>query len=124
MNLGTPEILPPVYPPMYCSSCGCEVDPAAWLCATCGRNVHEAGATTPTRPFAPATSKNNKPDRYIEARIFGTILVVGFWTLYEGLKWDWIPRNSPGHLYGWAVTTFWVAFLIILWADGFFERRR
>jgi hypothetical protein len=64
---------------MYCAECGCEVDPAAWQCATCGKQLHEPGAMTSTRPYTPTTSKKSKPDfllgEYLFAILLGVFLV-------------------------------------------------
>jgi hypothetical protein len=51
------------------------VEPAAWLCATCGRNLHEPDATTTTRFDEPTTSKNTKPDFVASAYLF--VLLAG-----------------------------------------------
>lgn len=69
-------------PPMYCAECGCEVDPAAWLCATCGKSLHEPDAMTLVCPVTPATSKSTKPDLIIGAKIFAIVGFVGFIILH------------------------------------------
>jgi len=66
---------PTAPPTLYCAECGCEVDPVAWLCATCGRNLHEPGAMSSVRPFATATTKRSKLDFITGEYLF--ILLVG-----------------------------------------------
>jgi hypothetical protein len=78
MSIGTPEILPPEQPTLYCTECGSDVYPTALLCATCGRNRHEPGATSSERLDAPATSKNFKPDFIIGEYLFAVLLGVVF----------------------------------------------
>jgi hypothetical protein len=70
--------------PVYCTECGCEVDPAAWLCATCGKNLHEPDAMTTTPLIAPVTSKRSKPDFIIGAEIFA-ILLIGLFLFLIGI---------------------------------------
>jgi hypothetical protein len=112
---GTPPIQPAPPPPVYCSGCGCEVDPIAWLCATCGNPLHQQGAMTSTRPYAPATSKNVKPDRIIGGELFAIFVVVGFFILHFGLREGFIPRDNPGHPFGSPLVVFWVVFFLFLW---------
>jgi hypothetical protein len=102
---------------VYCAECSCEVDPAAWLCATCGKNLHEPDATTSTRLLAPAASKNSKPDFMIGAEIFSILLIVVFSILHFGFRMDLIPAKNSGHLYGSLMVVYLVVLFIILWAD-------
>ena len=112
---GTSPIQPSAPPPVYCAECGCEVNPIAWLCATCGRNLHEPGAMTSIRPYAPVTSKNSKTDFMLGAEIFEILLVVGFMILYIGLRIGWIPAWNPGHPFGSPFIMYLIALGIILW---------
>lgn len=96
--------------PIYCAECGCEVDPTAWLCANCGKNLHEPDAMTSTRPYAPVTSKNSKPDFILGAEIFSILLIVVFYVLDIGLQMNLIPAKSPGH----PLSSFSVVFLVVI----------
>jgi hypothetical protein len=57
MPIALAPITPSAPPPVYCAECGCEVYPAAWLCANCGKNLHEPDAMTTVRPDGPVTSQ-------------------------------------------------------------------
>jgi hypothetical protein len=71
---------------------------------------------------SPATSERSEPFQSIGEEIFGTVLVVGFWSLYFGFKWQLLPASIyTRHLDSPLFVVFWVAFLIILWTDGFFD---
>jgi hypothetical protein len=115
MSLEEPEILPPEQPTLYCTECGSDVYPTALLCATCGRNLHEPGATTSERLDAPATSKNSKPDFMMGAEIFSILLIVGYFILYIGLRTHLIPAWIPGHPFGSPFVIFLIVVLIIFW---------
>jgi hypothetical protein len=117
MFWGTPPVQSSAPPPVYCAECGCQVDPAAWLCATCGKNLHEPGAATLERLDAPATSKNSKPDFMISAEIFAILLIVGFFILDIGLRTHLIPAWIPGHPFGSPFVIYLIVIFVILWAD-------
>jgi hypothetical protein len=115
MFWGTPPAQPSSPPPVYCAECGCEVNPVAWLCATCGKNLHEPGAMTSMRPFSPATSKNSKPDFMIGAEIFAVLLVVSYFILDIGLRTRLIPDRIPGHPFGSPMIVYLILLAVILW---------
>ena len=105
---------PSARPPVYCAECGCEVDPAAWLCATCGKSLHEPGAMTSTRLDAPATTKNTKRKVMIGAQIFTILIFVLFFILDAGLRMNWIPAEFPGHPFG-PKLVFLAVFIVFFW---------
>lgn len=71
------------------------------------------------------TTESTEPDPSLGEEIFGTVLVVGFWSLYEGLKWHMLPAVVYSkHLEGTLFAVLCAAFLIILWAWGIFDRRQ
>jgi hypothetical protein len=111
---------PSAPPPVYCTECGCEVDPAAWLCATCGKNLHEPDAMTTTCPYARATSKNSKPCRNIRERIFVILLIVALVVVYDAVIWHCHPRGDSRLPVELLFVLQSVALLFILWSDGFF----
>jgi hypothetical protein len=98
--------------PLFCAQCGFEADPAAWLCATCGKSLHEPGAMTSVCPGAPATSRRVRPTRAFAERIYPLLIVLGFFVVCEAA--------DPKHPVGWGL--FWAAvgFVVSFWADGFF----
>jgi hypothetical protein len=104
---------------MYCTECGCEVYPPAWLCANCGKALHEPGAMTSSRPYAPATSKNSKPDRIAGAEIFAALVVVLFFTLDFVLRDDWIPHGNRLQHFGLGFMSLLIilAFLWVVLSD-------
>jgi hypothetical protein len=65
---------------------------------------------TSARPYAPATSKNFKPDRFIGAKIFAVLVVVLFFVLDFASRGDWIPPLNRRQNFGLGV----VSLLIIL----------
>jgi hypothetical protein len=115
MPIALSPIQPSAPPPVYCAECGCEVDPIAWLCATCGMNLHEPGAMTSVRPYAPVTSKNSKTDFMLGAEIFSILSVVGFIILHIGLRSGLIPAWNPGHPIGSPAVVYLIGLSIILW---------
>jgi hypothetical protein len=110
MPISLAPIQPSAPPPVYCAECGCEVDPAAWLCATCGKPLHEPGAMTSTRLDAPATTKNTKRKAMVGAQIFSILIFL----LFFGLRMDWIPAEIPGHPLG-PKLLFLGVFVVFLW---------
>jgi hypothetical protein len=71
------------------------------------------------------TTESTEPDPSLGEEIFGTVLFAGFFSLYEGLKWHMLPAAVYAkHLEGTLSGVLVIAFLIILWADGIFDRRR
>jgi hypothetical protein len=121
MFLGTPPIQPSAPPPVYCAECGCEVDPAAWLCAICGRNLHEPDAMTPTRPFATATSKDKRRGKSAVERFFAVLLVVGFVVVFDAVQWQRLHSGNPGHSKASILIVNSIALLFWSWFDGFFH---
>jgi hypothetical protein len=115
MPIASAPIHPSAPAPVYCTECGCEVDPVAWLCATCGKNLHEPGAMSSTRPFAPVTTKNFKPDFILGAEIFAILFTVGFFILDFGLRSGLIRTWNPGHTLGSPAVVYFLALLLILW---------
>jgi hypothetical protein len=111
-----PPIEPSDPPPVYCTECGCEVDPAAWLCATCGKKLHEPDAMTSTPLITPVTSKKSKPDIIRGAQIFVILLIVVFFILDIGFRIHLIPAWIPGHPFGSPAAIYLVLLGIILWA--------
>jgi hypothetical protein len=47
----------------------------------------------------------------------------GFFILDIGLRENWIQAENPGHPFGTPSVVLLVAFLVILWAEGIFDRR-
>jgi hypothetical protein len=70
---------------------------------------------TSTRPYAPATSKNSKPDRIMGEGIFAFLIVIGFFVLHFGLREGWIPVENPGHPFGSPLVVYYVVFAVFLW---------
>jgi hypothetical protein len=99
----TPPIQPSAPPPVYCAECGCEVYPIAWLCATCGKNLHEPGAMTSMRPGAPAPSKKSDLAQSKGGKIFafveGTVCVIFALVLVRYLYSDELIKDDPNHRY-------------------------
>jgi hypothetical protein len=54
-------------------------------------------------------------------KIFGTGLVVIFFIVYVVLRWHLLPA-AYGHLESPLAIVFCIAFLIILWSGGIFDR--
>jgi hypothetical protein len=111
-------------PPVFCAECGCEVVPAAWLCATCGSSLHVPGAMISTRPYSVGPPQKSQPAHNLSGRIFGTAGTVGFWVLYVALRRNRLPTVHGKHLEGPLMGLWVVLLLIIFWADGIFDRRR
>ena len=88
---------------------------AASLCADCGKSLHDPGAITLTRPFAPATSRNSKQVRGTFEKLFPALLALAFVVVYEAA--------DPKHPLGWGLVLPAVAFLLYLWADGSLDKR-
>jgi hypothetical protein len=125
MSLEEPEILPPIPPSAYCAGCGSEVYVTALLCATCGRNLHEAGATTSERLDAPATSKNSKPDFIPGEYLFILLACIAFvilWLVSE-LHINSIKNLDifDGIAIGGLILVFAKGILLLL--DEYFDRR-
>jgi hypothetical protein len=125
MSLEEPEILPPVQPTLFCAECGSGVYPTALLCATCGRNLHEPGATSSERLDAPAISKNFKPDFIIGEYLFAVLLGVVFVILWLVSELHMISAKNldifDGIAFGGLILVF--ARGIILLLDVYFDRR-
>jgi hypothetical protein len=117
---GIPPIQPSSPPAVYCAECGCEVDPAAWLCATCGMNLHEQGAMSSMRPFATATSRDKEHGRSAAERIFAILLVVSFVIVFDAVTWQKRSAEHPGHSFISIMVVDSLALLFCLWGDGFF----
>ncbi|MGA3370740.1 MAG: hypothetical protein ABSC48_03155 [Terracidiphilus sp.] len=115
-----PPIQPSPSPPVYCTECGCEVYPPAWLCATCGKALHEPGAMTTSCPYARPTSKNSKPDRILGARIFAILVVVLFFILDIVKDSDWIPHGNSRQDFGLGVMSLLIviAFFWVVLSDN------
>jgi hypothetical protein len=118
----SPPIQPASPPPVFCAECGCEVDPAAWQCATCGRSLHVPDAMTSTRPYPIGPPQKSQPAYNLAGRIFGIAVFVGFWVLYEGTRWSHSPAIHAKHLEWPLRGLFVLLLLILLWADGIFDR--
>lgn len=70
------------------------------------------------------TTRHTEPDQSLGEEIFGIALIAFFWSLYDGLKWHLLPAKVYAkRLDGSLTVVFCVAFLIILWAGGIFDRR-
>jgi hypothetical protein len=119
MPISLAPIQPSSPPPPFCAECGGEVDPAAWLCAECGSSLHEPGATTSKRPYSSVSFKRSKPGRSICEVIFSTVLVAGFWFLYDALTWHLLPAKYTAEHEGALLVVLGVAFLVILWGEEF-----
>jgi len=120
MPIALAPIQPSGPPPVYCAECGCEVDPAAWLCATCGKNLHEPDAMTSTRPFAPATSKNFKPDRIIGEYIFAILVCMLLGILIIASEMHHHPRESIGLI---LLLVLYTASEFLFWLHEYLDRR-
>ena len=124
--------VPSVPPTMFCAHCGCEVDPAAWLCAICGMSLHEPGAMISTRPYARATSKNSRPDSTTDADVFDLLLLLCLCALWLALEIGLFPLGYEQSFFGYFISrnegpllaVLGVLFLVILWGMGVFDRRR
>ena len=79
------------------------------------------GAMTSTSPIVHGPRGKQIPAFSLGGKIFGALLVVGFFALREVLKWDLLPAGYK-HLEGPLTIVFIGAFLIILWAGGIFDR--
>jgi hypothetical protein len=122
MPIALSPIQPSSPPPMYCAECGCEVDPAAWLCATCGKSLHEPGAMTSECPFSPATSKNFKPDFIVAEYLLPLILGVALVIVYIASE---MRRHSPKGI-DWILFCIMVvggAAELIFWLGLYFDSR-
>jgi hypothetical protein len=117
---GTPPIQPSSPPAVYCAECGCEVDPVAWLCATCGRNLHEPEAMSSMRPFATATSKDKKHGRSLKERIFIVLLVATVAIVIDAVEWHRRFNGGHGHIPAWILILDSIGLLFTLWINGFF----
>ena len=142
MPIALTPIQPSARPPVYCTECGCEVDSAAWLCATCGKNLHEPDSMTPTRPFAPAASKNPKATETISDKIFGWVVgiacVIFALVIVRYLFADELIKNDRGRRYllhilpsglgGHPQVLRWVVLGVgvplLLWFCGVFKHRQ
>jgi hypothetical protein len=97
MLLGSPPIQPSPPPPVYCAECGCEVDPDAWLCASCGSKLHVPGALTSTSAhasaYAPAAQTNSIHTHSKARAVYRFFLYLGCFALYVALTWG---QDSPG----------------------------
>jgi hypothetical protein len=121
MFIASAPIMPSARSPIYCAECGCEVDPTAWLCANCGKNLHEPDAMTSTRPCAPVTSKNSKPDFITGAYLFLVLLGVAFVVPWSASKAHQLAANHFDGL------DFFLAILLgaealSLWLDFYFDQ--
>jgi hypothetical protein len=117
---GTPPIQPSSPPAVYCAECGCEVDPAAWLCATCGMNLHEPGAMSSTHPFATATSRDKEHGRSATERIFVILLVVAIAIVYDAVTWQRRSVQHSGYSFLSIVIADSIALFFCFWFEGVF----
>jgi uncharacterized membrane protein YvbJ len=122
MPISLAPIQPSAPPPVYCAECGCEVNPAAWLCATCGKNLHEPDATTSMRPYAPATSKNIKPDQIIGEYLFAILVCVLLIILLIASKMHRHPPESIDILL-LCIMVLYCAFEFLFWLHEYLDRR-
>jgi hypothetical protein len=76
---------------------------------------------TSTSPVVHGPPGKQIPAFSLGGKIFGTGLVVGFYTLYVVLRWHLLPAGYV-RLEGPFTIVLLVAFLIILWAGGIFDR--
>jgi hypothetical protein len=99
MFLGSPPIQPSAPPPVYCAECGCEIDPDAWLCASCGSKLHVPGALTSTSAYAHAVPTNSIHAHSKARAVYRFFLYLGCFAMYVALTWghdspDDDPRTS------------------------------
>ena len=120
MPIALSPIQPSAAPPVYCVECGCEVDPIAWLCATCGKNLHEPGAMTSTNPYAPVRSKDKKHCRSLKERIFIVLMVAAVAIVIDAVEWHRRLNGTHGHIPAWILIVDSLALLFTLWINGFF----
>jgi len=117
---------------MFCAHCGCEVAPAAVLCAICGMSLHEPGAMISEQPYARATSKNSKPDSTTDTDVFYLLLLLCLAGLWLALEIGLIPLGDQQSFFAYFISrnkgpllaVLGVLFLFILWGMGVFDRRR
>jgi hypothetical protein len=119
---GTPPIQPSPPPPVYCTECGCEVYPAAWLCATCGKPLHEPGAMTSCCPYARVTSKNSKPDFIVGEQMFAVLLGVVFAILWIASEMHKYPQKSIDWV-GFCILALAGGAELLFWLEVYFDRQ-
>jgi hypothetical protein len=111
MPIAHEPIRPSPATPMFCAECGCEVDPVAWQCATCGSALHEPDAMTSTSPYKSATTKNSQPAFMVGSEIFSILMIVGFVILHIGLRSQLIPEAYSRQL----IVVYWLILLGFIW---------
>jgi hypothetical protein len=121
MSIEEPKILQPEQPTLYCAECGSDVYPTATRCATCGKNLHEPGAMTSTRPYATATAKDKKRGRSLKERIFIVLMVAAVAIVIDAVEWQRRFHGTHGHLPTWILIVDIFVLLITLWFYGFFD---
>ena len=70
------------------------MDPIAWQCASCGSPLHVPDAMTSTSPIKHGPPGKQIPAFSLGGKIFGILLVVGFFTLNIVLKEHLLPAND------------------------------
>ncbi len=97
------------------------VSHAFFICITL---IIVTGEAVAWHSYNSLATKSSVPDQSLGEEIFGIALIAFFWSLYDGLKWHLLPAKVYAkRLDGSLTVVFCVAFLIILWAGGIFDRR-
>jgi hypothetical protein len=120
MPIALAPITPSGPPPVYCTECGCEVDPAAWLCANCGKNLHEPDATTSMPPAGAVTHQDPEPSLSMVERVFPILLLAALFVVADAVKWHEDHPGTPGHISALVVLIQVAALVLSLWIDQFF----
>jgi hypothetical protein len=120
MPIALAPITPSAPAPVYCAECGCEVYPAAWLCANCGKNLHEPDAMTTVPPAGAVISQDSEQRLSLVERVFPILLLAALVVIADAVQWHRHHPGTNGHISALVVVVQVVALVFSLWIDQFF----